>query len=232
MNQSSSERGVAAIAGIAPGLGLAVAAAFADAGYGVAGLSRAPVPGDGPYRHYTADLTRPEEVGTALAHIARELGPITVLIYNPMQLIIKPFLELTEHEFESVWRTTCFGAMVIVKAVLPGMLRSGGGTIILTGATASIKGGASWASLASAKFGLRGLAQSLVREFGPQGVHVAHVVIDGLIWSPQTRSRFTGVTRERCIDPEAIAATYLDLTRQARCAWSHEIDLRPGAEKF
>ena len=103
--------------------------------------------------------------------------------------------------------------------------------MIFTGATAAIKGGPRFASLASAKFAFRGLAQSLAREFGPQGVHVVHPVLDGLIWCPQTRERFK-VERDRCIEPDAVARTYLQLVGQDRSAWTNEIDVRPFLENF
>ena len=118
-----------------------------------------------------------------------------------MQLVAKPFAELTPEDFEQSWRSTCFGAMVTAQAALPGMLSRGGGTMIFTGATASIKASARFAAFASAKFALRGLAQSLAREFGPQGVHVVHAIIDGIIWGPQSQQRFN-VKRENCLEPE------------------------------
>ncbi len=148
-----------------------------------------------------------------------------------MQLNPKPFMKLTPAEFEKSWLSTCFGAMVAAQAALPGMLAQGGGTIIFTGATASVKGNPSFAAFASAKFALRGLAQSLAREFAPQGVHVVNTLIDGVIWGPQTQQRFT-IARENCLEPEAIAKTYLQLIGQPPCAWTHELDLRPSSEKF
>ena len=111
------------------------------------------------------------------------------------------------------------------------MVARGRGTIILSGATASIKGGARFSAFASAKFALRGFAQALARELGPQGVHVAHVVLDGLIEEPQTIGRFGAASATR-MDPDAIAAAYLALTRQHPSGWSHEIDLRPFSETF
>ena len=107
-----------------------------------------------------------------------------------MLLTIKPFEQTTTSEFEQAWRVACLGAMVAVQAVIPHMAARGQGTIILTGATAGLRGAANFSAFASAKFALRGLAQSLAREYGPKGVHVAHVVIDGLIDEPQTDQRF------------------------------------------
>lgn len=232
---------VVVLAGSAPGFGAAIAKCFAMAGYRVAGLARstefgrqleAELAGDGgSYRHFACDMTQAAGVGEAIDSIARDLGPPGILIYNPMTLIVKPFQDLSMEEFETVWRVTCLGAMIAAQAVLPHMLGAGGGTIVFSGATASIKGGPHFASLASAKFALRGLAQSLAREFGPRGVHVVHAILDGLIWGPQTPRRF-GADREKCLDPEALAGTYLHLAGQPRSAWTHEIDLRPSDEKF
>ena len=228
---------VAVVAGAAPGLGAAIARGFVRAGYQVAGLSRGEAFGkpfvaevEG-YRHFICDVTDAQRVGDTLSTIERDIGPPSVLVYDPMKLVVKPFLELAPEEFESVWRVTCLGAMILARMTLPYMLAAGSGAILFTGATAAVKGGPRFASLASAKFALRGLAQSLAREFGPQGVHVAHVIIDGLIWGPQARERFAP-ERERCLEPEAIARTYVELAAQPRSAWTHELDLRPFDEKF
>ena len=102
---------------------------------------------------------------------------------------------------------------------------------MVTGATASIRGGAKFAAFASAKFALRGLAQSLAREFGPQGIHVAHVLIDGLIWGPPARD-LHGAEQINCISPESIAKTYMGLIEQDSSCWTHEVDIRPYKESF
>ena len=118
-----------------------------------------------------------------------------------------------------------------LQIVIPHMAERGRGTIVLTGATAGLRGGANFSAFASAKFALRGLAQSLAREFGPQGIHVAHVVLDGLIDEVQTEQRF-GTSAACRMSPAAIAQAYLGLVRQDRCAWTHELDLRPFSESF
>jgi NAD(P)-dependent dehydrogenase (short-subunit alcohol dehydrogenase family) len=223
------------LAGAAPGLGAAIAARFARAGWRVAGLSRS---GGlerelgGAYRHVVGDVTDPGSVAEAVARIERDVGSPSALVYDPTRLVVKPFTDLSPAEFEAVWRVTCLGAMIVTQALVPRFLAAGRGTIVFTGATASVKGGPRFASLASAKFALRGLAQSLAREFGPRGIHVVHAVLDGLVWCPQTEVRFPGVDREACLEPDAIAAAYLDLVGQHACAWTHEIDLRPYRETF
>jgi NADP-dependent 3-hydroxy acid dehydrogenase YdfG len=111
------------------------------------------------------------------------------------------------------------------------MLQQGSGTMIFTGATASVKAGAEFAAFGASKFALRGFAQSLARELGPRGIHVAHVVIDGIIWSPRTRS-IHGVAEQECLQPDAIARIYIHLIEQERSAWTQELDIRPNTESF
>jgi NAD(P)-dependent dehydrogenase (short-subunit alcohol dehydrogenase family) len=235
---SSSGRPLLLLTGAAAGLGASIAGTFAAAGHDVLGLARsnrsaahlARVVGDGggAYAHLTCDITRPAEVADALRpHVDR----IGVLVHNAAALLIKPFEETTAAEFEQVWRVACFGAFVASRIVVPHMVARKTGTVILTGATAALRGGPKFAAFASAKFALRGLAQSLSREFGPQGVHVAHVVLDGLIDEAQTDRRF-GPAQATRMDPDAVAGAYLALATQHRSAWTHELDLRPLSERF
>ena len=241
MTGNNNKKEIAVIAGMAAGFGVALARELLQAGYAVLGLSRTAAKENdlaqqvsdlgGNYRHYACDLSDPDQVAQTFKDIARAQGQPNVLIYNAMQLNPKPFMKLTPAEFEKSWLSTCFGAMVAAQAALPGMLARGGGAIIFTGATASVKGNPSFAAFASSKFALRGLAQSLAREFAPQGVHVVNTLIDGVIWGPQTQQRFT-IARENCLEPEAIAKTYLQFIGQPPCAWTHELDLRPSSEKF
>ena len=234
----AASRPLLLVAGIAPGLGASIASAFAGVGYDVLGLARSDraareidsevASAGGQYAHLCCDLTRPADVAAALGPYA---GRISVVIHNAHVLSIKPFDQSDEQEFETLWRVICHGAMIVSKQVLPGMIAAGHGAIILTGATASMRGYPKFAAFASAKFALRGLAQSLAREFGPAGVHVAHVIIDGLIDEPQTDHRF-GTTQSVRIDPDAAARMYLNLVAQDRSCWTHELDLRPFAERY
>ena len=118
-----------------------------------------------------------------------------------------------------------------LQRVLPNMLLNKSGTILVSGATASIKAGAGFSAFASAKFALRGLTQSLAREFGPQGIHVAHIIIDGLVWGPQAEKIFRK-DPEICLKPSAIADSYFHLIQQHHSAWTYELDLRPDIERF
>jgi NADP-dependent 3-hydroxy acid dehydrogenase YdfG len=234
----ASPRPVLAISGIGEGLGAQLATTFARAGHDVLGLSRsarasAPIARDvaqagGTYTHLACDITEAAQVTPALrAHADR----IDTLVHNAQTLLIKPGSETTLAEFEALWRVICLGAMTVAQAVLPAMTARRRGTVIFSGATAGRRAGANFAAFASAKFALRGLAQSLARECGPKGVHVAHVVIDGLIDAPTTDARFGPATAPR-MDASAIAQAYLDLARQPASIWTQEMDLRPAGERF
>lgn len=230
------DRALLLLVGDGAGLGTAIAQTFMNAGYQVAGVSRGSegpsepetVPG---FRHYACNVANGEQVHDCVRRVAKDLRPPDVIIYNPMQLLNKSFMEYSVEEFESVWRISCLGAVFVAQAALPTMLEAGRGTLIFTGATASIRGSAGFASLAVAKFGLRGLAQSLAREFGPAGIHVVHTIIDGLIWSPQTVARFNPA-QDTCMVAKDIAHAYLHLAQQPRSSWTHELDLRPSDGKF
>lgn len=231
-------RPVLLLTGAAEGLGASIAALFAASGYDIIGLSRsdratariARLVGDsgGAYTHLACDITRPEAVADALRpHVDR----IGVLVHNAHELLIKPFAETTPDDFERVWRVACFGAFVAAQCVVPHMAAREIGTVIFTGATAGLRGGAKFSAFAAAKFALRGLAQSMAREYGPKGVHVVHVVLDGLIDEPQSEKRF-GPARSSRMDPDALARAYLGLATQPSSAWTQELDLRPSLEPF
>lgn len=239
---TGSSRPTLLISGIAEGLGVELARTFAEAGHDIVGLSRsnrvtaeisAAVKGQGgAYTHIECDLTDPAQVTTALDPVA---GRIDHIAHNAHALLIKPFADTTQTDFERIWRTTCFGAMLVTSTVLPHMLTRGAGTIIFSGATAGIRGGARFSAFASAKFALRGFAQSVAREVGPQGIHVAHVILDGLIDELQTEERFGPETDSGAsgrMDPGAIARSYLHLVQQPPSAWTHELDMRPYSERF
>jgi NAD(P)-dependent dehydrogenase (short-subunit alcohol dehydrogenase family) len=226
------------LTGVAEGLGAELAETFARAGHDVIGLSRTMKATElltrrveqagGQYLHLACDLTRTAD---AIAAIKPYADRIDVLIHNPHLLTIKPFEQTTTYEFEQAWRVACLGAVISAQAVVPHMAARQQGTIIFTGATAGLRGAANFSAFASAKFALRGLAQSLAREYSPKGVHVAHIVLDGLIDEPQTDQRFGSQASGR-MDPRAIARAYLDLSTQPPSAWTHEMDLRPFSERF
>ena len=226
------------ITGIAEGFGASLARLFAASGHDVLGLSRSEAASErigrlvgeqgGSYAHRSCDITQPEQVAATLEP---DTDRVAVFVHNAHSLVIGTSDDTTLDEFERAWRIACFGAMTVAKLVLPAMTARSRGAIIFTGATASLRAGANFSAFASAKFALRGLAQSLARECGPKGVHVAHVLIDGLIDEPQTQERF-GHSRTIRIDPDRIAHAYLEIVRQHPSAWTHELDLRPHSETF
>jgi len=234
---SNSERPVLLISGAGEGLAASIATTFAQGGYDVVGLARSDRAAQhltrlvreagGAYTHAACDLTQPEQVGKALRPY---LGRGSVLVHNAAAFVMKPFAETTPAEFENAWRAATLGAFVVSQTVLPHMIARGSGTLIFSGATAALRGGAKFAAFASAKFAQRGLAQALAREYGPQGIHVAHAVIDGMI-DAATTDRLAGPGSQR-MDPAAIARAYLYLADQHPSAWTHELDLRPSSERF
>ena len=240
-------RDCALIVGVGPGLGAALVRAFAGAGLDVALAARdaerlAPYAAEGEAagartRAYSCDVTSEADVDKLFAGMDADFGPLRVAVFNAGAFVPAGILDIGAADFERCWRIGCFGAFLVGQRAARRMLSEesgdGGeghrGSILFTGATASLRGGARFANLAVGKFGLRALAQSMARELGPQGVHVAHVVIDGLISHPKSGGAAPGDAR---LDPDAIAANYLMLHRQPKSAWTHELDLRPWTETF
>ncbi len=234
--------GCVVVVGVGPGLGRAVAERFAREGYDVALVARSPEhlePVAKAVRKlgarastHAADTTEPAAVSTAYAHIRAEHGDVEVLVYNAGAFVMGEVTELNPDTFEQAWRTNCFGAFLWSHAVLPAMRERKGGTLLFTGATASLRGSARFSALAVGKFGLRALAQSLARENGPHGIHVAHVVIDGMIDTPRVRAMRPHEEDTAFLQPDDIAEEYWRLHAQRPSAWTLELDLRPSAERF
>jgi NAD(P)-dependent dehydrogenase (short-subunit alcohol dehydrogenase family) len=233
---------VTAVVGVGPGLGAAVARRFAREGFAVGLMARGgeklerfrdEIARDGgTAAAIPADAADPASVEEAFRRLRADLGPPEVLIYNAGAYVPGGVLELDLDRFEQAWRVGCFGALLAVRQVLPGMIERNRGTIIFTGASASLRGSARFAGLAVGKFGLRALAQSLAREAQPLGVHVAHVIIDGQIDTERVRARLPDRADDGFLRPEAIAEAYWRLHVQDRTAWTHELDLRPLTERF
>jgi NAD(P)-dependent dehydrogenase (short-subunit alcohol dehydrogenase family) len=241
---------VAVVLGVGPGLGAAVAHRFAREGFAVGLMARssnqlAQIQSEiehsgGKALSVTVDATDPTSVATAFGQVYSQLDPPEVFVYNAGAFQQAGILELTPQQFEYNWKVNCFGAFLAVQQVLPAMLEEGRGTILLTGATAAVRGSARFAALAVGKFGLRALAQSLAREFGSQGIHVAHIIIDGMINTSRVRSMIPEREEDTLLSPEAmahsarfaIAQTYWQLYQQDATAWTLELDLRPAVEKF
>lgn len=233
---------MAAVVGVGPGLGAAVAKRFAREGYAVGLFARGEASLREVQREIEAaggralpcpsDATNEASMHEAFERLRAELGAPEVLVYNAGAFTVGGVLELEPAAFESAWRTNCLGGFLSAREVLPGMLERGHGTLLFTGATASLRGSAGFAGLAVGKFGLRALAQSLAREFGPRGLHVAHVVIDGVIDTARSRAGTPGPEATALLSPEALAETYWHLHRQHPSAWTLEVDVRPAGEKF
>jgi NAD(P)-dependent dehydrogenase (short-subunit alcohol dehydrogenase family) len=227
----------AVVVGVGPGLGAALVRTFANEGYTViaAARSASALSGldnkTGRVLTVDCDATEPAEVERAF-ETAAAIGPPAVAIFNAGAFVRGSIVDTDPAEFERCWRVGTFAGFLVGRAAARRMLEQAAGTILFTGATASLRGGAGFVNLAAPKFGLRAVAQSLARELGPKGIHVAHVVIDGQIHS----ERYAHLAAERgpdsLLEPDAIAAQYLALHRQHRSAWTHEIDLRPWSEKF
>jgi NAD(P)-dependent dehydrogenase (short-subunit alcohol dehydrogenase family) len=185
---------------------------------------------------FGSDARREEEVVTLVATIEQSVGPIEVAVFNVGANVRFGIAETTERVYRKVWEMAALGGFLVGREVAKAMLARGRGTILFTGATASLRGGAGFCAFAGAKFALRALAQSMARELGPRGIHVAHVVIDGAIDTPfiaeNFPERYALKDRGGILDPESIADNYWMLHRQPRDAWTHELDLRPWMETF
>ena len=178
-------------------------------------------------RALVADVSRPADVRAAVSRLRAELGPIGVLLHNASSSAGDGLLETTVEDFETSWRIATLGGFVCAQETAPAMIAAGEGVMLFTGATSSVRGGG-WLAFSSAKFALRGLVQSLARELWPQGVHVAHVVVDGIIGSAGEAV----IAGEPKLDPDHMAETYWHLASQHRSAWTLELHLRPAREKF
>lgn len=179
---------------------------------------------------FSCDATQADDVAKLFKDVEAQIGAPDIVVYNASQRARGPFIELAPADVASAIAVSAFGGFLVSQQALQRMLPNKHGAILFTGASASIKGFAQSAPFAMGKFALRGLAQSLAREFAPQGIHIAHFVIDGGI-----RSSVRAVPAEKpdsLLDPDAIAANYWHVLQQPRSAWSSELEIRPWVEKF
>ncbi|MGA2636462.1 SDR family NAD(P)-dependent oxidoreductase [Methylocella sp.] len=181
------------------------------------------------------DATREADV-VALFDLAAAGGDLRLVVYNVGGNAVTPLLHAEADVFESIWRQNALGGFLVGQAAVRNMLPKKEGTILYTGATASLRARPPFTAFASAKAALRAVAQGFAREFGPQGIHVAHVVIDGVIKGDYARRNFPGFLRAKgrdgLLNPDAIAESFWALHRQQKSAWTHELDLRPFKEPF
>jgi NAD(P)-dependent dehydrogenase (short-subunit alcohol dehydrogenase family) len=229
---------VCVIVGAGPGNGAAFARQFSRAGYRVALLARGregleDLTGDiAGAQAYGCDATDPVDLERVFGQIRRDMGRPDTLIYNASTREFGDIDVTTPDAFERAWRVNAYGLLLASRQVIPDMRYAGRGNIIVIGATASLKGGAGFVAFAAAKSAQRSLAQSLARKLGPEGIHVAYVIIDAVVDMPASRAMVPDAPDEFFARPEAIAESVFFLARQPRSAWTFELDLRPFAEHW
>ena len=238
--------GAAIIIGAGDATGSAVAAAFARTGLTAVPVRRngdqlAPlaariVSEGGHCLPIGADARNEEAMIALFDRVEREVGPVEVLVFNIGANSPMPILEETVRRYIKIWEMCALAGFITAREAARRMSPRGRGTIIFTGATASLRGSAGFAGFSGGKFALRSLAQAMARELGPRGIHVAHSIIDGAIDTDFIRTNFPDRYALKddagILDPEAIAAEYVRLHQQPRSAWTHELDLRPWIERW
>jgi NADP-dependent 3-hydroxy acid dehydrogenase YdfG len=231
---------VAVVTGVGPGLGAALARRFSKE-YLVAMIARREdylkslvkeiEAAGGSAIAVPADVGDRAQIEAAFKQIHERAGDAEVLLYNAGSGTFGNVLDISPEQFETSWRVNSYGAFIAAKEVAPAMVSRGKGVMLFTGATAGVKAGAKSVAFGPAKFAMRGLAQSLSRDLGPRGIHVAWINVDGSIDIPG-RARRAGVNDEDLLKPEAIAETYWHLAHQDRSSWTMELEVRPFKEKF
>ena len=243
---SASPAPIALVVGVGEGLGYALGKRFAAAGFKVAlaarnaerieRLAEAIVEGGGQALALPTDAREERAVIELVERLESDHGPVELTVFNAGAMYRSPIGEMPADMFEQVWRAGCYAGFLVGREAARRMAPRASGTILFTGATASVRGGAQFAAFAAAKHGLRAVAQSMARELGPKGIHVAHVVIDGMIDTQAARQRYperaATMGEDGMLSPDAIAETYYRIHAQPRSAWTFETELRPWAEKF
>ena len=229
---------VCVIAGVGPGNGLAFSQRFAAEGYRVAMLARSrerlatyesQIPNS---IGYAVDLTDPRMVQRTFTQIRADLGYVDVLVHNASSLLAKQFIDTDLEDFEEQWRRNTYTFVLCAREAVADMREAGAGAIVVIGATASVRGGSNFAAFASSKAAQRSLAESMARSLGPRNIHVAHVIIDGVIDTPRTRQYLPDEPDEYFLKSDDIADAVYALSQQKRSAWTFEIDLRPFGEAW
>lgn len=232
-------------AGVAKGIGGALAQRFASEGYHVIVTGRTldkveGVAAEVKRQGHSAEAMQVDVTSEtdqdALFDYVKTKGSLSAVLFNAGNNAIIPFSELTAETYEQFWRIGSYGAFLTAKRAIPVLENQGYGSLFFTGASGSLRGRPNFAHFASMKAGLRMLAQALAREYGKKGIHVGHIIIDGVVDGERTRSRFgeymDSLGEEGVLSPEAVADSYLHLHNQQRSAWTHELELRPYREKW
>ncbi|WP_159007308.1 SDR family NAD(P)-dependent oxidoreductase [Bradyrhizobium sp. S69] len=241
---------VAMLVGAGDAIGAAVARRFAKGGYTVCigrrdgaksqGLVDELTSAGHKIHAFSVDARQESEVQELFAKVEKEIGPIEVCLFNAGSNVNKPLIETTEKLFFKAWELACYAGFLVGREAARVMTARGHGTILFTGATASLRGGKGFAAFASAKFGLRAVAQAMARELGPKNIHVVHLIIDAGVDSPAIHARMKAASgvEARDIAPDSltktdsIAEAYWFAHQQAKDGWTHELDLRPAGEKW
>ena len=246
MAEMQAQGKVALVIGAGDATGGAIAARFAKEGY-IACLTRRSADklqptvdairaAGGQAFGFSSDARKEEDVIALVEQVEREHGPIEVMVFNIGANVPSSILEETARKYFKIWEMACFSGFLNGREVAKRMVTRGRGTILFTGATAGLRGAANFAAFAGAKHALRALAQSMARELGPLGIHVAHTIIDGAIDTEFIREnfpqRYALKEQDGILNPDHIAESYWMLHQQPRDAWTHELDLRPWMEKF
>ena len=240
--------GVALLVGAGDAIGAAVARRFAEGGYKVCIARREAAKSQAlvdelnaagyDVRAFSTDARDEKSVQNLFEQVERDAGPIEVCLFNAGANVGKPLLETTERLFFRAWQLACYAGFLVGREATRYMTERGRGTILFTGATASMRGGKNFAAFAAAKFGLRAVAQAMARELGPKNIHVAHLIMDGAVDSPEIHRRFmvdkgidaSTLPPDSMTKTSSIAEIYWFLHGQPRDGWTHELDLRPSVE--
>jgi len=230
------------VLGLGPSTGASVARRFAKAGYAIAVGARSADHLDrlvdeikqagGKAIAIPTDATDEAAVVHLVEKTVTDLGPLEVAVYNASGRVKGSILDLKTDDVMNAWKVSCLGGFLLGREAAKRMVPQGEGTILFTGATSGMRGSSGFAGFAIGKFGLRALAQSMARELGPKGIHVAYANIDGQIHTPKQAHLAAERAPDAMLDPDAIAESYFQLHSQHRSAWTQELDLRPWVEKF
>jgi NAD(P)-dependent dehydrogenase (short-subunit alcohol dehydrogenase family) len=246
----AATRKVVLLVGAGDAIGAAVARRFAKGGYAVCICRRDAAKSQGlvdelksagrDIHAFSVDARQESEVQDLFAKVEKEIGPIEVCLFNAGSNVNKPLIETTEKLFFKAWELACYAGFLVGREAARVMVPRGHGTILFTGATASLRGGKGFAAFSSAKFGLRAVAQAMARELGPKNIHVIHLIIDAGVDSDAIRARLKAASGIEAKDiapdsltrTDSIAEAYWFAHQQSKDGWTHELDLRPAVEKW